>query len=357
MSPLPPPPAVSFASDNFAGVCPEVLDALVAANTPAAPAYGADRWSTAAIEALRDLFGVPVEVLWCWGGTGANVVGLASVLRPFEAIVCTDTAHVFVDECGAPTRLTGCPMLPVAHVDGKLTPAALESQLHGLGVEHHPQPGVVTISQSTELGTVYSAAEIAALAELAHRHGLRLHVDGARLANAVVATGTSPAAMLVDTGVDVLTFGATKNGAMYGEAVVFLRPDLAGTARYTRKLAGQLPSKSRFVAAQFLALLEDDLWLANARRANAAASLLHRLAADLPGVDVGAPPACNALFPRLPAEHAVAMRDWSFFWDWDEPRSVYRWMTSFATTDADVEAFVAGIRAILGAGPARGTPT
>ncbi len=357
MSTLPPPPAVSFASDNFAGVSPEVLEALAAANTPAAPAYGADRWSAAATDVLRELFGIPAEVLWCWGGTGANVVGLASVLRSFEAIVCTDTAHVFVDECGAPTQLTGCSMLPVAHDDGKLTPAALESQLHGLGVEHHPQPGVVTISQSTELGTVYSAAEIATLAELAHRHGLRVHVDGARLANAVVATGTSPAAMLVDTGVDVLTFGATKNGAMYGEAVVFLRPELAATARYTRKLAGQLPSKSRFVAAQFLALLEGDLWLANARRANQTADLLHRLGADLPGVDIGPRPACNALFPRLPTEHVATMRDWSFFWDWDESRSLYRWMTSFATTDADVETFVTGIRAILHGGPARGTPT
>lgn len=341
------PPASSFASDNTAGVDPVVMDALVQANEGPALAYGDDQWTTRAEARFQDLFDAPVASLACWGGTGANVVGLASVLAPHESIVTVDSAHIVVDECGAPTRFTGSPIHAVAAVDGKLHPDAVTPYLSWLGVEHHPQPKVLSISQVTEMGTVYTVDEIAALAELAHAHDLLLHVDGARIANAVVATGTDVIAMLRDPGVDLLTFGMTKNGAMYGDIVVYLRPELAARARFARKQAGQLPSKARFVAAQVLALLDDDRWLHNARHANAMAARLADLVRDLPGIGLAAPPEANALFPVLPTDAAAALAAWSFFWPWDPTRSMWRWMTSFATDPADVDHFAAAARTIL----------
>ena len=346
---LPPPPRSSFASDNAAGVAPEVLAALAAANTPAALAYGADRWTEQLTMQVRELFGAPVEVLLCWGGTGANVVGLASVLQPHQAIICTDSAHIFVDECGAPTRFTGSLLLTEPAPDGKLTPAAIDRRLEWLGDEHHPQPGVVSISQVTELGTVYTVDEIAALGDAAHRAGMVLHLDGARIANAVVATGADLPTMIRDTGVDVMTFGVTKNGAMYGEAVVFLRPELASRAAFTRKQAGQLPSKTRFVSAQFLALLEDDRWLAHAAHANAMARRLADRVRSIPTVRIAHEPEANALFVHLPHELIRPLQDWSFFWDWDEATGLVRWMTSFVTTEDDVERFAVGIEALAAA--------
>lgn len=340
----PTPPSVSFASDNHAGVDPVVFEALAAANTAAAGAYGADPWSERLEARFRELFDAPVESLLCWGGTGANVTGLASVLSSWQAIISVDSAHIAVDECGAPVRFTGSQLITVPDVDGKLVPEAVEPYLDWLGIQHHAQPRVLSISQVTELGTVYRDDEIAALADLAHRHGLVLHVDGARIANAVAATGSDVRAMLRETGVDVLTFGFTKIGAMYGEAVVFLDPTLARQAHFVRKQAGQLPSKTRFVAAQGLALLEDDRWLHNARVANTAARMLWDGARELPGLELGGEPEANGLFPVLPPDRAHALRDWSFFWPWDPAADRWRWMTSFATTEDDVEAFLAGLR-------------
>jgi threonine aldolase len=345
--PLPAPPATSFASDNTAGVAPEVLDALVAANTPAALAYGADRWTEALTERFRVVYDAPVEVLLCWGGTGANVVGLATMLAPWQAIVCAESAHVAVDECGAPTRFTGAMLLTVPTEDGKLTPAHLDRFRPHIGVEHHPQPGVVTISQVTELGTVYTVAEIAELAEAVHGAGMLLHLDGARIANAVAATGAGLPEMIRDAGVDVMTFGATKNGAMYGEAVVYLRPELAEGARFTRKQAGQLPSKTRFVAAQLLALLDEDRWVRQAAHANAMAQRLADATRSISGVRLAHEPEANAVFVHLPPEAITELQAWSFFWDWDHATSMVRWMTSFATTEADVDAFAAGVEAVL----------
>ena len=223
----PPPPDASFASDNTAGVAPAVMAALAEANTAAAGAYGDDPWSEELGTRFGELLGRPVEVLACWGGTGANVVGLASLLGSWQAVICAESAHLVTDECGAPARFTGALFLTDPGEDGKLTPAAVERRLEWLGDQHHPQPGVVSISQVTELGTVYTPAEIAALADAAHAAGMHLHLDGARIANALAATGTDLRTMVADTGVDVLTWGATKNGAMYGEAVVLLRPELA----------------------------------------------------------------------------------------------------------------------------------
>ncbi len=343
---LPSPPTVCFASDNAAGVDPVVMDALVAANTPAALAYGADEWSRRLTDRFGELLDRDVVVLPCWGGTGANVVGLASVLRPWQAVVCTEEAHIASDECGAPTRFTGSTLLTTPSDDGKLDPLSLAGFAATRGNVHHVQPAAVSVSQSTELGTVYAVAELAAVATAAHAGDLVLHLDGARLANAVAATGSDLRSMVADTGVDVMTFGATKNGAMYGEAVVYLRPELAPGARFHQKQAAQLPSKMRFVSAQLLALLDGDHWIENAARANHMASLLASRVADLDGVELVGAPEANAVFARLPEPAIAPLQDWSFFWRWPGD-SLVRWMTSFATTEADVERFVDGVGAVL----------
>jgi threonine aldolase len=347
MPSLPPAPASSFASDNAAGASPEVVAALGAANEGPALAYGDDPWTRRAVTQLRELFDAPVEVLFCWGGTGANIVGLGSTLEPWQSVITVDSAHIVVDECGGPARFTGATITPVANDEGKLAPAALVPFLAWHGVEHHPQPRVASISQVTEMGTVYSAAEIGELADLCHGAGMLLHVDGARIANAVAASGSSVIEMIRDPGVDVLTFGFTKNGAVFGEAVIYLRPDLATHARYVRKQAGQLVSKSRFVAAQLSAMLDDDLWLRNARHANDMAELLATETAAVDGVEVVRPPQANAVLVRLPWERLADLQRWSFFWPWEPQASVARWMTSFATTPDDVRTFASGVAQIL----------
>jgi len=346
----PAPPARSFASDNVAGVHPAVMEALAAANSGDALAYGADRWTTRAVELFRERFEAPVEVAFCWGGTGANVVGLQALLRPGEGVICPASAHIAVDECGAPERLIGAKLIDVPSADGKLVPEDVVAQLHALGDEHHVQPAVVSITQSTELGTLYSPDEIAALATVAHDHGLYLHVDGARIANATAALGGDLRAQTIDAGVDVMTFGATKAGAMYGEAVVFCRPELGARARFIRKQATQLPSKMRYVSAQFVALLTDDLWVRSAERANRMAQMLAGRVADLPGVQLTRAPAVNALFATVPADRKAELQAWSFFWDWDVSISEVRWMTHWGTTADDVNQFVDGLGEILAPG-------
>lgn len=344
---LPPPPDGSFASDNAAGVSSEVLTALSAANAGPALAYGEDPWTQRAEAALRDAFDAPVESVTCWGGTGANVVALATVLEPWQAVICPDSAHIVVDECGAPARFTGATVIPVRTDDGKLTPDALDPHLAWRGSEHHPQPALVSISQVTEMGTVYSVEEIGTLCEHAHARGLLVHVDGARIANALVATASSLSSMVRDTGVDVLSLGFTKTGAMYGEVVVFLRPGLSRRAVFVRKQAGQLASKSRFVAAQVLAMLEGDLWLRNARHANEMATRLADAVSGIPRVSLLRQPEANAVFVTLPGDAITPLQDWSFFWEWDLGASLVRWMTSFATTEEDVARFAAGVRAVV----------
>jgi threonine aldolase len=343
----PPSPERLFASDNAAGAHPVVLDALVAANTGHALAYGADEWTQRARRRFTDLFDAEVEVLFCWGGTGANVVGLQCLLAPYEAVICTDSAHINVDECGAAERFVGCKLIDLPTPDGKLRPADIERQLHALGDEHHVQPKVVSVTQSTELGTVYSPAELAELCELAHANGLLVHMDGARIANAAAVLDGDLRATTLVAGVDVLTFGGTKNGLVYGEAVVFFRPELAKAARFVRKQCSQLPSKMRFVAAQFEALLTDDLWLRNATHANAMAQRLYDAVASVPGVGVRRRPEVNSLFVTLPLDAIERLTDWSFFWVWDAEAGLVRWMTSFDTTEHDVDAFAAGVSELL----------
>jgi threonine aldolase len=344
---VPPVPLSSFASDNASGAHPAVLDALVAANQGHAPAYGADAWTARAIDAFRLQFGAEVEVAFTWGGTGANVVGLQCLLAPYEAVICPDTAHINVDECGAPERFTGCKLIDVPTSDGKLRPDDIAAPLHLLGDMHHVQPKVVSITQSTEQGTLYQPDEIAALAEVAHRNGLRVHLDGARIANAAAALGGDLRAFTVDVGVDVLTFGGTKNGMVYGEAVLFLDPELARSVPFVRKQAGQLPSKMRFVAAQFEALLADDLWLRNASHANEMSQLLAKLVDPIAGVEITRPPEVNSVFVLVPPDVLTTLQAWSPFYVWDEATTEVRWMTSYDTTPDDVETFAAGIASLI----------
>lgn len=348
---LPPPPATSFASDNAAGVHPAVLEAIAEANAGSALAYGADRWTERTAARFAELFDTDVEVALCWGGTGANVVALQTLLRPWQGVICADGAHIAVDECGAVERFAGAKLLDLPTPDGKLVPSQIAEQMHVLGDEHHVQPAVVSITQSTESGTLYDTAEVAALADAAHDAGLLLHVDGARIANATAALGGTVEALRATTvaaGVDVITFGGTKAGMMYGEAVVFLRPELGRDVRFVRKQAGQLPSKMRYVAAQFEALLADGLWLELAGHANAAARQLWTAVRDVPGVAVAREPAVNSVFASLPRAAIDVLQQWSFFWDWDVAVDQVRWMTSWQTTSDDVDAFVAGVRAAVG---------
>ena len=341
------PPLTSFASDNASGVHPHVLAAMGRANAGHALAYGDDDITPRAVEAFRELFGTPAEVVFTWGGTGANVVGLQCLLAPYEAVICPATAHINVDECGAPERFTGSKLLAVPTPDGKLRPDQVEAQMHALGDMHHVQPKVVSITQSTEMGTLYSIDEVAALAETAHRHGLRLHLDGARIANAAAALGGDIRSFTVDAGVDVLTFGGTKNGMMYGEAVMFLDPELGRAARFVRKQAGQLPSKMRYVSAQFEALLTDDLWLANATHANAMARLLAERVGVIAGVELQRPPQVNSVFVTVPPTALATLQAWSFFWEWDPAITEVRWMTSFDTTPDDIDRFAAGVASLV----------
>ncbi|MCU1397251.1 MAG: L-threonine aldolase [Acidimicrobiales bacterium] len=342
-----PPPARAFASDNAAGAHPAVMAALQDANEGHALAYGDDRWTEETSARMRDLFGPHATTVLVWNGTGANVVALASLLGPAQAVICTNWAHINVDETGAPERILGAKLIDLDCPDGKLVPEQIDEQAHALGDMHHAQPGVVSLTQSTEIGTIYSADEIAALCETAHRHGMSVHLDGARLANAVAASGRSVAAlraMTVDAGVDVLSFGATKNGMMYGEAVVCLDTRAAMVAPFVRKQTTQLPSKMRFVAAQLNALLHDDLWLDLAAGANEMAMRLYERTSDIPGVVHDTAPVVNSVFPHLPAVAIRPLQEWCFFWDWHVASHQVRWMTAWDTTADDVDQFAAGVR-------------
>lgn len=350
---MPPAPACAFASDNAAGAHPLVLEALVAANAGHALAYGADAWTAECEARFRDLFGPTSSSLLVWNGTGANVMALAAMIRPADCIVCSQWAHIAVDETGAPERVLGSKLLTLPSTDGKLVPDQLHELEHLIGVQHHAQPGVLSITQSTELGTVYTPDEVAALCDAAHRLGMKVHLDGARIANATAALGGTVAALrsfTVDAGVDVVSFGGTKAGIAFGEAVVFLDPDLARRAMFIRKQVTQLPSKMRFVAAQFNALLHDDLWIRLATHSNGLAMRLYDATKHLPSVRYDAPPQVNSVFPMLPRHLVQPLQDWCFFWPWDVSRDQVRWMTAWDTTAEDVDRFAAGVAAICAAG-------
>jgi len=333
----------SFGSDNHAGTHPAVMRAISDANTGQAVAYGADPWTKRATAELRRLSGAQGDVYLVLNGSGANVLGLGLLLGRHEAVICAESAHINTDECGASERILGTKLLAVPAPGGKLTPELIATRLAGRGDEHFSQPGAVAITQATEVGTCYSLAELAKIHDFCATSGLRVFMDGARLANAAAHLGCSLADLAEHA--DVLSFGGTKNGAMGVEAVIVMRADVAVNAPFLRKQHMQLASKMRFLAAQFLALLEDDLWLKNARHANAMAARLAAGLAGLPGVEVVYPVESDAVFARLDPGHiAELQRDW-FFHMWDETTSVVRWMTAFDTPESEVDAFLAGITA------------
>jgi threonine aldolase len=348
---MPPAPRRAFASDNAAGAHPVVLEAVRAANDGHALAYGDDDHTRECAARFDDLFGRPVTTRLVFNGTGANVLALAALQGalhgPHHAVVCTRWAHIEADETGAPERALGTKLVDLPSPDAKLQPAQLTELGERLsGVQHHVQPGIVSLTQSTELGTVYTAVEIAALTDEAHRLGMLVHVDGARIANATAALGATREVLrsfTIDAGVDVVSFGGTKNGLLGAEAVVFLDPALGAGSEYVRKQVTQLPSKMRYLAAQFNAVLEDDRWIDLAAHANAMATELHRLTASIDGIVVGEKPQVNSLYPILPPEVAAPLRDWCFFWDWDPTRHQVRWMTSWDTELEDVERFAEGV--------------
>jgi threonine aldolase len=334
---------VSFASDNTVGAHPAVLEAIAEANAEAEASYGADTATARAIGLIRDLLGVEADVALVATGTAANVLGLAHVLRPHEAVLATSHSHVVNDEGTAPATF-GLTVVPIPTEDGKLRPTDVEERVGVLGDPHSPQPRVVTITQATELGGVYRADEIAALAEVAHAHGLLLHVDGARLGNAIAATGADARAMIVDAGVDLLSLGLTKAGALEAEAIVLLRPELAPGLANTVKRGMQMVSKGRLLGAQVAAMLEDDLWLANARHANDMAARLGEGIAGVPGADLARPVQASAVFVRLSPEVRERIAARYAIHAWDTAPGEHRLMCSWATTPEQVDALVACAR-------------
>ena len=336
-----------FASDNYAGVHPEVLEAIASANVDHAKAYGDDDWTARADVAFREHFGADARAFPVFNGTGANVVGLQVMLRPWEAVICASSAHINVDEGGAPEHQLGTKLIDVATPDGKLTPDLVRSVHFGVGVVHHAQPRVISITQTTEMGTAYSPDEIGALAEFAHSLDMYLHLDGARISNAAATLGVPLRAFTTDAGVDMVSYGGTKNGALAAEAVVCLRPELAEVLGFARKQSMQLASKMRFFSAQFVALLEGDLWLRNASHANAMAHRLVDGVSDVAGVEIGLPVQANGLFPVIPRAAIEPLQEVTPFYVWDEARNQVRWMCSWDTTENDIDTFVAAVRTQL----------
>ena len=337
----------SFGSDNHAGTHPAVMRAIVEANAGDAIPYGGDPWTEKAVGEIRRLSGAQGEAYLVLNGSGANVLGLGLLLGRHEAVICAESAHINTDECGAAERILGTKLLTVPAPDGKLTPELIATRLAGRGDEHFAQPGVVAVTQSTEFGTCYSLGELRAIKEFCAANGLRVFLDGARLANAAAYLGCTLADLAGNA--DVLSFGGTKNGAMGAEAVIVMQAADAVNARYLRKQQGQLSSKMRFLGAQFNALLADDLWLTNAAHANAMAARLAAGLGSIPGVDVAYPVQSDVVFARLGPGHIAGLqRDWTFH-VWDESASIVRWMTAFDTQESDVDAFLSDVAATAGA--------
>ena len=337
-------PSRSFASDNNAGVHPNILEAIAAANNGHVVAYGDDPYTERATAKFREHLGKDIDVYFVFGGTGANVLGLKAVTESYHAIICAETAHINVDECGAPEKFTGCKLLSVSTEDGKLTIDRIKHFLHGVGFEHHVQPRVISISQSTEMGTVYTPGEIEALSRFAHKNNMLLHMDGARIANAAVSLKRGLREITGALGVDILSFGGAKNGMMYGEAVVFFERSRSPDFKYIRKQGMHLPSKMRFISAQFEALFTDDLWRRNAEHANRMAQILVRELAAVPQVKITQKVEANGVFAIVPPKYVPVLQKWYFFYVWNEETSEVRFMTSFDTTEDDIREFVALVK-------------
>ncbi|MGA2003427.1 MAG: low specificity L-threonine aldolase [Terriglobales bacterium] len=339
-------PSRSFASDNNATVHPEVLEAIRRANEGHAVGYGDDPHTESAIGKFRDHFGADVQVFFVFNGTAANVLSLQALARPYHAVLCPELSHIYTDECGAPERLTGCKLIPLSAPDGKLTVETVAHAYHGIGDQHHVQPRVISITQSTEMGTVYKTSEIEALAQFAHERKMFLHMDGARISNAVAAQRLTLRQATRDLGVDVLSFGGTKNGLMGVEAVVFFRPELASDFLFMRKQGTQLASKMRFMSAQMDALLTNDLWKRNAHHANRMARLLEQEIRKISCLKIVYPVDANGVFAQIPQAAIKTIQERYFFYVWSEEESVVRWMCSFDTTEEDVRQFAAFVKEV-----------
>jgi threonine aldolase len=334
----------SFGSDNNSGVHPDIMKAIEKANTDHAIAYGGDSLSKQFSERIKDIFGETAESVIVFNGTGANVVALQAATQSFHAILAPQTAHIAVDECGSPEFMTGASVKTINTTDGKLSPELLKPFMHCLGVEHHSQPKVAYISQCTELGTVYTAEEIAALAGFLHHHNMYLHMDGARIANAAVASGKTLKEMTVDCGVDILSFGGTKNGMMMGESVISFRPELSANLKYIRKQSAQLFSKMRYVSCQFLAYMENDLWAENARHANKMAQLLREGILSVGNFEFTQQTEANILLLKMPEPLIKRLLENHFFYLWDDSGNEIRLVTSWDTSEKDVETFLKDLK-------------
>ena len=330
----------SFASDNNSGVHSLVMDAIQAANNNHALGYGDDRWTQEATEYIKGAFGNECEPLFVFNGTGSNVIALQLITRPFNSILCAETAHIYVDECGSPVKMTGAQIRPIQTVDGKLTPELIKPYLHGFGDQHHSQPGAIYLSQCTEMGTIYTQDELKAITQLAHSYGMYVHMDGARIANACATLSLSLKEMTVDCGIDVLSFGGTKNGLMIGESVITLNPALSQNAKFIRKQSAQLASKMRYLSCQFTAYLTNQLWLQNATHANEMAQRLYNGLKEFPFVKFTQKVESNQLFLTMPRTIIDAMLQHYFFYFWNEEANEVRLVTSFDTTVEDVDAFI-----------------
>jgi threonine aldolase len=340
-------PSRSFASDNNAIVHPEVLEAMRRANEGHAIGYGDDSQTASAVAKFREQFGSDAEVFFVFNGTAANVLSLQALTQPFHAVLCPELSHIYTDECGAPERMTGCKLIPLPAPNGKLTVETVAQAYHGIGDQHHVQPRVISITQSTEMGTVNKPAEIQALAQFAHERQMFLHMDGARISNAAAAQRLTLRQATRDLGVDVLSFGGTKNGLMGVEAVVFFRPESAEDFLFIRKQGMQLASKMRFMSAQMEALLTNDLWRRNAEHANQMARLLEQEMTKIPRVKVIYPVEANGVFAQIPQDAIPKIQERYFFYVWSEEEAVVRWMCSFDTTEQDVREFAQFVGAVV----------
>jgi threonine aldolase len=337
----------SFASDNNSGIHPAIMTAIENANTSHAIAYGDDDFTQTAVQKFKQHFGNAAEVFFVFNGTAANVLCLKAATRQYNSVICSELAHINVDECGAPERFTGCKLLTCPTADGKITISEIIKHLHGTGSQHHAQPKIISISQPTELGTVYAPNEIIAIAQFAHSNNLLLHVDGARLANAAAALGMEFKKFITDAGVDILSFGGTKNGMMYGEAVIILKPELSENFIYIRKQAMQLASKMRFISAQFTAYLSNGQCIETAEYSNKMAKLLETKIKEIPQIKITQKVESNAVFALIPHEICNDLQKEYFFYLWDEKNCEARWMCSFDTTEADINKFTELIKKLI----------
>ncbi len=336
-----------FASDNNAGVHPEILNELVSVNRGHAVAYGADIYTEEARQLFRDHFGEATETFFVFTGTAANVLGLSAATHSWNSVITAYTAHIEQDECGAPEKFTGCKVLTVDTPDGKIMTDMLDKHLHGFGFEHHSQPKVVSITQATEMGTIYTPEEIRNIADCVHSRGMLLHMDGARISNAASSLGMPFRAFTTDAGVDILSFGGTKNGMMFGEAVCFLKEGLSDDFKYIRKQGMQLASKMRFISAQFIAYFRNDLWKELAAHSNRMAAILAGKISVKCRLTITQKVQANGVFVIIPSDVADRVSESYFFYKWNENISEYRLMTSWDTTEEDIENFTELIRTEL----------